>query len=157
MKRIRSRRLILYIAALTLLLPGRGGTDIGSLQPVEVVQLYKRNELLFIETDTGDLGWGMTAGDAVKKLKETTPGQIYLDTADYLLIDAGLEEYLPDLRSYLKKRTAMAYGQEEIDLQEAAAYLSVHRPARTIGKWRKPGEVLTVEGGKLILKKIKEK
>ena len=121
-----------------LLLLGRNGTDIGQLRPVEMVQLYEKNGLLFLETDTGDVGWGLTVDEAVKKLKETTPGQIYLDTADYLLIEEGIEKSLPALQSYLKKSTVIAYGAEEIDLQKAVAYLQVHRPSEKIGSGNNP-------------------
>ena len=157
MRKIRNKRILLYAAALALLLLGGGGTDIGSLRPVEAVQLREERGLLILETDTGDMGWGMTVEDAVRKLKETAPGQIYLDTADYLLIEEGLEAYLQDLRAHLKDRTAVAYGPEALDLEMAVAYLRVHRPAETIGNGRIPGQMLAIEGGKMILKKIQEK
>ena len=153
MRKIRNK-IVLY--GLALLLLGRGGTDIGQLRPVEVVQLYEKNGLLFLETDTEDMGWGLTIDEAVRKLKETTPGQIYLDTADYLLIEEGAEASIPALRPYLKRRTAMAYGPEGVDLQEAAAYLRVHQPTGIAGNGRDPVEKLVYEGGKMILKNIKK-
>lgn len=157
MRKIRNRRILLYVAALALLCWGRGGTDIGSLRPVELVSLYEKNGLLFLETDTGDMGWGVTVEETVEKLKETTPGQIYLDTADYLLLEQGLEEQLPALRAYLKRGTRLAYGQQRMNLKEVAAYLRVHCPSGTIGNRRNPGEILVFEGGKIILKKFQEK
>ena len=156
MREIRNR-IVLYSLALALLLLGRGGTDIGQLQPVEVVQLYEKNGLLILKTDTGDMGWGLTVDEAVRKLKETTPGQIYLDTADYLLIEEGVEASIPALRPYLKRRTTMAFGPEGVDLQETAEYLRVHRPSEKVGKGSKPIEKLAFEGGKIILKNIEEK
>ena len=156
MRKIKNR-IMLYGITLLLLLLGRGGTDIGRLRPVEVVQLYERNGLLFLETDTGDMGWGLTIDEAVWKLKEATSGVIYLDTANGLLIEEGTEVCLPALRPYMKKRTAVAYGPEEMDLQEAAAYLRVHRPTETVENGANPKETLAFEGGKIILKNIKEK
>ena len=156
MRKIRNR-IVLYGLVLALLLLGRGGTDIGQLQPVEVVQLYEKNGLLILKTDTGDMGWGLTVDEAVRKLKETAPGQIYLDTADYLLIEEGVEASIPALRPYLKRRTTMAFGPEGVDLQETAAYLRVHRPSEKVGKGSKPIEKLVFEGGKIILKNIEEK
>ena len=157
MRKIRNSRMVWYVAALTLLLLGGRGTDIGRLRPVEVVQLTEKDGLLFLETDTGDVGWGLTINQSVQKLKETTPGQIYLDTADFVLLEEGLEEYIPDLRSYLKRRTRMAYGTKGVDLPMVADYLRVHRPTGTIGNRRKPEELLSFEGGKMILKKFEEK
>ena len=150
------KRILLYVAALALLLLGGRGTDIGRLRPVELVQMTEQNGLLILETDTGDRGWGMTVDQAVGKLKETTPGHIYLDTADYLLLEEGTEEYLPQLRTYLKKGTGMVYAPKGLDLIETVEYLSVHKPSRTIGKWGKPAEKLFLEGGKLNLKNFEE-
>ena len=152
MRKIRNKKVILYIAALALLLLGGKGTDIGRLRPVEVVQLYEKGGLLFLKTDTGDMGWGLTINQAVKKLKETTPGEIYLDTADFLLVEKGMEANLPSMRSYLKGKTGMVYSAEEMDLEAAAAYLHVHRPSGIIGNRQSPMEILAAEGGKLMLK-----
>ena len=157
MRKIRNKRILLYIAALALLLLGGRGTDIGKLRPVETVQLYEKGELLFLATDTGDVGWGLTVEQAVRKLKETTPGQIYLDTADYLLVEPGVEEHLPAMREYLKARTRVAYGPEGIDLEAVSASFRIHQPSGTIGKRSKPAEMLSLEGGKIILKKFQEK
>lgn len=146
------KRILLYISALGLLLLADRGTDIGRLRPVEVVQLTEQKGILILETDTGDRGWGLTVEQAVSKLKETTPGQIYLDTANFLLMEEGTEDFLPQLRSYLKKRTKMVYTPEDMDLKDAAAYLQVHKPSRTIEGWQKPGEKLVIEAGKISLK-----
>lgn len=150
------KRILLYIGALALLLLANHGTDIGSLRPVELVQLTEQNGILILKTDTGDLGWGLTLSQAVAKLKETTPGQIYLDTADYLLLEEGTEQYLPQLRNYLKKGTRMAYTIEGLDLMDTAAYLRVHRPSRNMRGGIKPAEKLVSQAGKLSLKKIQE-
>ena len=49
------KRVVIYILALAaaLLVPLRG-TDVGKLQPVGLVQLYKEGETVVIVTDTGD-------------------------------------------------------------------------------------------------------
>lgn len=151
------KRILLYIAALGLLLLGDRGTDIGRLRPVEVVQLTEVGNILILKTDTGDWGWGLTVEEAIEKLKETTPGQIYLDTADFLLLGEKTEEYLPQLQNLLKKRTKMAYGVNALDLRDAAAYLRVHSPSETIGSGLRPAEKLVLEGGKMNLKIFQEK
>ena len=156
MRKIRNRRIVLYALALGLVLLGGRKSDIGRLHPVEVVHLYEEKGILILETDTGDKGWGLTVEQALERLKETTPGVVYLDTADYLLLGEGMEPHLPALRAYLKKGTVMAYAPEGIDLEEAAAYLRVHEPERTIKEWEEPGEWLGYEGGKMILKKCQK-
>ena len=148
------KRLLLYMSALALLLMADRGSDIGSLHPVELVQLRQWNGLLILETDTGDRGWGLSIDQAVAKLKETTPGQIYLDTTEFLLLEEGVETYLPHLAEYLKKKTRVAYAAADVNLQDAADYLRIHKPSELINKGRKPVEKLVFEGGKLNLKKF---
>ena len=157
MRKIKSKKVGLYLAALALLLMGGRGTDIGRLRPVEVVQLYEKAGLLFLKTDTGDVGWGLTVEQAVNQLKETTPARIYLDTADYLLLEEGTEDCIPVLKMYLKRKTKVAYAPEGIDLEEAAAYLRIHQPSERIKNTVKPLEKIEKSAGKIILKKIKEK
>ena len=151
------KRILLYMSALALLLLGDQGTDIGTLRPVEVVQLTEERGVLILKTDTGDYGWGLTVEQAVRKLKETTPGEIYLDTADYLLLENGTEKYLNQLRVYLKKGTKVALAEQGLDLRAAAAYLRIHSPSRTIKKGMNPAETLVYEGGKMNLKKFQDK
>ena len=146
------KRILLYVGALLLLFQGGRGRDIGSLRPVELVQLTERNGVLILETDTGDRGWGLTVEEAVAKLKQTTPGWIYLDTASFLLIEEGVEQYLPAIQPYLKRETMMAYAAESVDLTWAAEYLRIHKPSQTIGKCEKPQEKLILEGEKINLK-----
>ena len=143
-----------YAAVLSLLILGGGGTDIGQLHPVEVVQLYEKGGLLFLETDTGDKGWGLSTDEALKKLKETTPGIIYLDTADYLLVERGLDREIASLDKHLKKNTRVCYAPESIELQEVVLYLRVHRPESTLKNMEAPLEMLTYEGGRMIMKKF---
>ena len=150
MKRIRSKKWVCYVAVLTLLLLAGERTDIGRLRPVEVVSLCENDGVLLLETDSGEKGWGLTVEQAVEKMKETTAGVVYLDTADYLLIEKGLEYCLPSLRNYLKKKTAMVYGAKDIQLSKAAEFLGNHRPSRTIGRWDRPAEKLMYENGKII-------
>ena len=148
------KRVLLHIGALSLLLLANRGTDIGSLRPVEVVQLTEHRGILIMKTDTGDCGWGMTVEQAVEKLKETTPGSIYLDTADFLLLKDGLEVYIPQLGSYLKKNTRVVFTTENMNLQDAASYLRIHKPENVMKNLEKPEEQLVFEGGKLVLKKF---
>ena len=156
MRKIRNKKIILYIVVLGLLLLGGRGTDIGQLRPIEVVHLYEKGGHLLLKTDTGDMGWGLTVNQAVEKLKDTTPGEIYLDTADYLLLEEGMEEYIPILKGYLKGKTRVAYASEDVDLEEVAAYLRIHRPSGRLKNTDKPQEKVGKYLGKIILKNIKE-
>ena len=147
-------RWIVYIAALalTLLAPVKR-TDVGMLQPVEVICLQRRGEELLITTDTQDRGAGKTLAKAVENLKETTAGIVYMDTAEYLLIYPGCDLEAQRLKEYLKSNVRICRISQEMDLAEAALFLDVHKPTGHLGDWEigeKPDE-LRIENGRFQL------
>lgn len=108
--------------------------DVGKLQPVEVIYLYME-EGVVIETDTGDTGRGETVDEAVANLKQTTPGIVYLDTAEYLLLDQEAENVLQQIKNHLEANIRVCYLQGNPELSDAARFLDVHRPESTLDKW----------------------
>lgn len=149
------RRILIYIVLLTavLLMPSKG-TDIGKLLPVEVVSIYKENGRVVLETDTQDRGVGNTVDEAVENLKATTAGILYLDTADYLLIDLSAAETVRDLAAHLKPSVQLCAAEPGIDLAEAAEFLAVHPPEQTLKTYGKAADLqqLSIEEERLILK-----
>lgn len=118
---------LLYLSILfgVWMVPVRG-TDVGKLIPVEVIAVSENQGTYIVRTDTGDMGQGRTLPDAFESLKEHASGVIYLDTAEFLMIEAGVQ---PDaLRPYLKDSINVCIAPEEIPLDGIADYLSVHRP-----------------------------
>ena len=148
------KRIAIYILALaTALLVPLEGTDVGKLQPVGVVQLYREDEQVIIVTDTGDSGIGKNVKEAFENLEETTAGVIFLDTADFLLLgDHGPEE-IGALRSYLKPSVRVCLADESIEPGQAAPYLAVHRPATVLRHYhgQERPERLVQENGRLKL------
>ena len=130
------KRIIIYVLILIALLfvPVKDN-DIGKLQPVEVVQVYRQGQQVTIRTDTGDLGVGNTAQLALQNLKDTTPGYIYLDTAEYLLIEASAEAEVDGIRHELKKAVRICSVADSVDLKSAAQYLSVHGALPSLREW----------------------
>lgn len=123
------KKILIYMSLLgaVLLLPMQG-TDVGKLQPVELVYIYREAETVKVETDLGEMGTGTTVGEAIENLKATTSGIVFLDTADYALIDETAKEEIEDLKVYLKPSTRVCMLQKEADLKKAAEYLQVHKP-----------------------------
>lgn len=147
-------RWIVYIAALalTLLAPVKR-TDVGMLQPVEVICVQRRGGDLLITTDTQDSGSGKTLAKAVENLKETTAGIVYMDTAEYLLIYPGCELEAQRLKEYLKDNVRLCGISQEMDLAEAATFLDIHKPNHCLKDWEigtKPDE-LRIENGRFQL------
>ena len=61
--------------------------DIADLKPVRAVYLYIDGRGISIETDTGDSGSGRDLGEAADDLRAKADGEIFLDTAQFLLLD----------------------------------------------------------------------
>lgn len=136
------KRIIIYIlvTVLALLVP-ENGTDVGKLQPVELVFLSIEDGQIVLETDTGGWGQSETLNGALENLKETTAGVIFLDTADYLLVTQNAEYLLGEMEGYVKPRIRVCRAEQGIDLVEAARYLGVHPPRMTLNT-REVGEKL---------------
>ncbi|MDO5153925.1 MAG: hypothetical protein Q4D50_11305 [Eubacteriales bacterium] len=127
-------------AAVVLMSPSRKETDVGELLPVELLYIYKEESGIWVQTDTGDLGIGADLQSALKDLKETAPGKIFLDTADYLIITKETVDLLPQLWGILRPSTEVCLGINA-DTQ-AAAFLSAHKPGVTLNDIRSGGRFL---------------
>ena len=143
------------LVAAALLIPTTP-QELGKLKPVEVVKLNKEEGMIRIETDTGDSGLGETVELALRELKETTPGTIYLDTAEYVLLSKQGEELLHQLSPHLKASVRICYWEGEIDLKETTAFLDAHKPRNEMKHYKAgmPLQTLSSENGVL---KLKEK
>ncbi len=146
---------IFYLAALAaaLLWPGER-TDVAKLQPVEVVCLYEQQGMVTLETDTGDLGRGVSAEAALRDLENSTPGIVYLDTAAFLVVDELGNTLISEIKPYLKDKVRVCQMEEKPDLELTAPYLNVHLPRQTLGNWAAETELemLYWENERLTLK-----
>lgn len=123
------KRITIYLIVLTLsLLVPEYGTDVGKLIPVEVVHLYMEEDQVILETDAGHWGKGETVDTAIRDLHESAPGEIFLDTAEYLLIEEQAADQIGRIREHLKDEVRVCVAQKGIDLKLAAEYLDVHPP-----------------------------
>lgn len=112
------------------------GTDVARLQPVELISVSREESQILVETDTGDSGRGQTLELALEDLYNSTPGEIFLETAEYLLITPEAQSLLPELTQTLRPSCKVCLREGEADLAEAAAYLSVHEPRLTLQDYR---------------------
>lgn len=146
---------IVFLAAAILVaaLPTQG-MDVAKLQPVELIYVYMENNQITLRTDTGDLGQGMDLNAAMKNLKQTTAAEVFLDTADYLVVTEETKQLLPELAQVLKGKCRVCRGDKLSDLEQTAAYLSAHKSeVRLKDCTGAAGElpVLTEIGGRLCL------
>ena len=151
------KRVILYIVILIAVwfVPVEGA-NIGNLHPVEVVLVTKEEGRAVLMTDTGDIGKGETAVEALADLKKTTPGTVYLDTAEYLLIGENADALVEELRPYLKTSVKVCEAENEVNLVEAAEYLRVHGTFVQLKDYKQGVNLpqLTIEEKRLKLSKI---
>lgn len=152
------RRWILYLGAFALVLAlgisPFSGTDVGKLLPVEVVRLSYQSGKLVLETDTGDSGVGTDAMLALQNLKDTTAGIVFLETADYLIIEPGCEERLTELQDMLRPACGICFGKGNVKLEEAAKFLRTHSPKVTMQDWeggQRDLPILIAEGERMEL------
>lgn len=123
------RRLLYIIVVLVLLAVPVRRSDVGSLLPVEAVMVdYKRGKVT-ITTDTGNVGAGEDLQQAYLDLKENASKQIYLDTADYLILEGDAIQLAEELGDYLKPGIRVCESNGKIDAEEAVQYLAAHTPA----------------------------
>lgn len=109
--------------------------DIARLKPVRAVYLYMEQGALTIETDTGDAGAGADVAEACADLRAGADGEIFLDTARYLILsrevpvtDAFYALFRPGCR--------VVYTNDLPDLEKVSDYLDIHNPPLTLANLR---------------------
>ena len=142
-----------YLALLALILAVPvERADVGKLRPVEVIALAEENGTVTVCTDTGDWGEGASLREAMDNLRDTTPGVVYLDTAEYLLLETEVTAW-EDLGEMLKESVRVCAAQRGISLEGSGAYLDIHRPDCKLGDgiaYQKL-RLLTEEDGRFLL------
>lgn len=127
------------------------GSDVAQLQPVEVIRVSVQQEKITVETDTGELGEGSDLKEAFENLKEHAVGEIFLETADYLIVTAESEGLIEELSAYLRPTCYVCMESDPTDMEKAAQFLDAHKPGKTLLDCRsQKGKIpllITEEGG----------
>lgn len=129
-------------------------SDVGMLLPIETVLVYEEGERVIIKTEMDDLGMGNTLETALQDLEDTTPGIVYLDTAEYLIIGQGGERHVEKMKEILKSNVRVCKTEDKLDLEKATAYLDAHRPEQKLKDYHGASnlQTLTVEQDRIKLK-----
>ena len=130
------------------------GVDVAKLHPVELVSVICTEQRVRIQTDTGDWGEGVNLQAAIQDLHRTASAEVFLETAEYLLIDEDGEALLPELMDYLRPSCGVCILQGDPELEDVAAYLKIHRPTTTLIQYRggmKKLQTLKVAKGRMEL------
>lgn len=113
----------LLAAAAVLLLPGKG-TDVSERAPVGVVYVSQEPSGWVIKTDMGDEGRGITLNRAREDLEATAVGNVFLDTAEVLLLQERDREVIPKLSGLVSRGTKICLVREQPPLEKAEVYLN---------------------------------
>lgn len=135
------KRFLLGFLALALLVSD-GKTDISRLEPVETLQVITTEDGVRVLTDTGAKGYGSTLTQALENLHSSAPNRIFLETAQFLLVDD--QRLLEELYPVLRPACRVYVVRKQADLEVAAKYLELHGPQITLGQYRAEKEELPI-------------
>lgn len=128
------RRWIWMLGALILLalLPSEG-TELGQLRPAAVLVVREETPEIVLETDTGDSGRGETLALALEDLRQTTPGHLFLDTVEDLIVSGETQILLPELQKILRPAVRVCKA-EQVNLETVWDYLHTHPPTAVLSE-----------------------
>lgn len=129
-------------------------TDVGKLSPVECVRIGKQGNQIKAETDTGEIGMGYNVAEAFQNLRQTSKDNVFMETADCLLLDPRLRNVLPEAAELLRPGCSICMEYGNCDLADAADFLETQEIDYTIRDYKagKGGiPVLMLEKGRMRL------
>ena len=85
------------LALLALAVLPSPGTELGQLHPVSLLEAGTAERQVYLKTDTNQIGWGETLDAAIEDLEQTTPGHLFLDTVQTLIVRPDAK-FLLDVR-----------------------------------------------------------
>lgn len=131
------------------------GTELGELRPVSVLMVEAEGKQVQLSTDTMDTGMGETLEAALRNLEETTPGHLFLDTVENLVITEQTRFLLPRLKAVLRPGVTVCVKKSEIDMETIREYLHSHPPDHRLSEAEEttPLQTLTCVEGRYLLEK----
>ncbi len=131
MKKVILLVAVIVIVTITGLLPF-AGTDIAKLHPIEVLAVSRAGGILRLQTDSGMLGSGENIEEALQNLRLSSAGNIFLDTANYLLIAPDCTEEIVTLWNYIRPACQVYYFKGDGKYKEIGNYLESHPSRATV-------------------------
>lgn len=130
------KRFILYVIILAVVcLNPVQQLDVADLEPIQSVWISTQDNLVRLETDTGDVGIGVSVADALEKMKKQSEGIVYLDTAQYLLVSENAQSHIADLVPFLKGSVKVCLWSGEESVTAATRYMQAHHTGLLLRKW----------------------
>lgn len=111
-------------------------TDVAKLEPVELVVLRAIPQGFAIQTDTGSFGSGTSIADAIQNLEETATGKVFLETADYVLLEGVDADAIPVLLEVFRPSSKVLFLQGDAAPESLAAFLRSRPQMVSILRWK---------------------
>ncbi len=122
------KNIILYaLTVLGLMLLPLERADVADLEPIQAVWIQSEENTVTLMTDTEDRGTGATVAEALEDMKKRSLGIVYLDTAQYLLVSDGAQEYLLQIKSILKESVKVCLWDGQGSVSDGAKYMDAHK------------------------------
>jgi hypothetical protein len=128
------RHWLLFVVAAVIisLLPKGQGTDIGKLQPAELIYIYKEENTLVLETDTGDVGSGETLQEALADMEATSFGEVFLETMNWILVTEDTKQILKNQWEKFRLSAQVVLVTGPVDVKTISQYLQIHKSNVTL-------------------------
>ena len=87
------------------------GSEMETLQPVQLLEVSRQGRWILLRTDTGDRGMGENLLSALQDMQESSRGRIFLETAEQVILKKGTESLVPELQQLLRPAAAVCMGK----------------------------------------------
>ena len=145
-------RVTAYILiAVALLFAPVNRLDVAKLEPVEIVYISQDDDVITVSTDIGAWGKGENIQQALEMLHATTPGVVYLDTAEYLLCSAEAVAQIEQIRGDLHGSVRICLA-ERLDYEDLAEFLETHGKLPCLRTWKVGDPLPEYKNGKITQK-----
>lgn len=112
------------------------GMDVGMLKPVQIVVVKKAGTNILVQTDTEDQGIGKDLSGAVENMKASASAEIFLETADHLLVEPECVVVLDDAMRLLRPACTLCLLEGEPNMETLGDFLKLHAPQVTLMEYR---------------------
>lgn len=133
------KKWVILGALLLLLLPQRG-TELGKLLPVETLFIEKEAGEYVLSADAGGTARGKSLKAAVENLQRSAPGEIFLDTADYVLLTRETMDCIGELSAFVCPGTQVYVAEQGVCFEKIGDFLRTHGPEAPLYRVKK-GEI----------------
>ena len=120
--------IVMLLALLAFTVLPSSGTELGELRPVSLLVIRTQGNNIQLLTDTLDLGTGETLDAALQNLEDTTPGHLFLDTVENLILTKEAKFLIPQLKQLLRPGVTVCAAKSELNPETAPEYLNSHTP-----------------------------